>query len=225
MKVLVIGRGGREHAILWKLSRDLPDAEFFITRGNGRDVSHVALESDTPAYILATSGTTATPKLAITTRAITIDASPEQVWPWLVQMGETPRGGFYTYEWVERAMGMNVHNAETILAEYQHIKGNAELITAVNAAEVGAFEYVPKPFDLDDVAFLVARALETTQLRREVRRLRAAAMSPTRSAPTSRRSRPRTTACRSMSRCRTRPSIGRWPKAPTSRSRSAPAMR
>ena len=33
-KVLMVGNGGREHALLWKLKRDAPDAAFFITRGN-----------------------------------------------------------------------------------------------------------------------------------------------------------------------------------------------
>ncbi len=31
----MVGNGGREHALLWKLRRDAPDAELFITRGNG----------------------------------------------------------------------------------------------------------------------------------------------------------------------------------------------
>ena len=35
MKILVVGNGGREHALLWKLRRDAPDAELFVTRGNG----------------------------------------------------------------------------------------------------------------------------------------------------------------------------------------------
>jgi phosphoribosylamine---glycine ligase len=34
MKILLIGNGGREHALLWKLRRDAPGAEFWITRGN-----------------------------------------------------------------------------------------------------------------------------------------------------------------------------------------------
>ena len=34
------------------------------------------------------------------------------------------------------------------------------LITAVNAAEVGAFDYIPKPFDLDDMTNAARRALE-----------------------------------------------------------------
>jgi phosphoribosylamine---glycine ligase len=35
MKILIIGNGGREHALLLKLRADAPSAEFFITRGNG----------------------------------------------------------------------------------------------------------------------------------------------------------------------------------------------
>jgi phosphoribosylamine--glycine ligase len=35
MRVLIVGNGGREHALLWKLRRDAPAAELFITRGNG----------------------------------------------------------------------------------------------------------------------------------------------------------------------------------------------
>jgi phosphoribosylamine---glycine ligase len=35
MRVLVVGNGGREHALLWKLRRDAPAAELFVTRGNG----------------------------------------------------------------------------------------------------------------------------------------------------------------------------------------------
>lgn len=37
------------------------------------------------------------------TRAITIDAPPERVWPWLMQMG-IGRAGFYTHDWVERLL-------------------------------------------------------------------------------------------------------------------------
>ena len=37
------------------------------------------------------------------TRAVTIDAPPERVWPWLVQMG-IGRAGFYSHDWVERLM-------------------------------------------------------------------------------------------------------------------------
>jgi hypothetical protein len=35
------------------------------------------------------------------TRAVTIEAPPEAVWPWLAQIGDH-RAGFYSYDWVER---------------------------------------------------------------------------------------------------------------------------
>ena len=35
MKILVVGNGGREHALLWKLRADAPDAQLFVARGNG----------------------------------------------------------------------------------------------------------------------------------------------------------------------------------------------
>ncbi|HET7698264.1 MAG TPA: sigma-54 dependent transcriptional regulator [Vicinamibacterales bacterium] len=43
---------------------------------------------------------------------------------------------------------------------------------AVEAMKLGAFHFANKPFNLDEVAAIVARALETTQLRREVKQLR-----------------------------------------------------
>jgi len=58
----------------------------------------------------------------VTNRAITIDAPPEKVWPWLVQMGESPRGGFYTYAWIERLHGLDVTNADVILNEFQALR-------------------------------------------------------------------------------------------------------
>src|SRR5205823_12500282 len=39
-----------------------------------------------------------------TTRAITISAPAEEVWPWLVQMGYS-RGGWYSYDWLEHLIG------------------------------------------------------------------------------------------------------------------------
>jgi two-component system response regulator AtoC len=43
---------------------------------------------------------------------------------------------------------------------------------AVEAMSLGAYHYVNKPFNLDEVALLVEKALETSRLRREVRHLR-----------------------------------------------------
>ena len=57
----------------------------------------------------------------VTTRAVTVDAPPEAIWPWLVQMG-SGRGGAYTYDWIENLFGLDMHSADTILPQYQDIK-------------------------------------------------------------------------------------------------------
>ena len=54
------------------------------------------------------------------TRAIDIAAPASAVWPWLAQMGPSPRGGAYTYDWIENLLGLNMHSADTILPEFQH---------------------------------------------------------------------------------------------------------
>jgi hypothetical protein len=56
-----------------------------------------------------------------TTRAVTIDAPADAVWPWLVQIGEG-RGGFYSYSLLERAVGAEIHNAKTIHPEWQELR-------------------------------------------------------------------------------------------------------
>lgn len=50
------------------------------------------------------------PVTARHTHAVTIDAPPEAVWPWLVQIGDR-RAGFYSYDRLERATG-TVHYIE-----------------------------------------------------------------------------------------------------------------
>src|SRR3954469_19713438 len=50
--------------------------------------------------------------------------------------------------------------------------------TAVEAMKRGAYHYANKPFNLDEIALLVEKALETTRLRREVRTLRSAQAQP-----------------------------------------------
>ena len=55
------------------------------------------------------------------TMAVTIDASPEHVWPWLVQIGYR-RGGLYSYDWLDRLFGyLDRPSATRILPEFQHL--------------------------------------------------------------------------------------------------------
>ena len=55
-----------------------------------------------------------------TTRAVTIEASCEEVWPWLVQMGQG-RGGFYSYDWLANLVGLDTNSTDRIHAEWQRL--------------------------------------------------------------------------------------------------------
>ena len=57
-----------------------------------------------------------------------------------------------------------------------------DLRTAVEALKRGAYDYITKPFDVDDILMLVERALEKRALEREVLALRSA-LSPSGAAP------------------------------------------
>lgn len=56
----------------------------------------------------------------VATRAITIDAPADKVWPWIVQIGPAPRGGVYTYDWIENLLGLNMHSVDVVLPEFQN---------------------------------------------------------------------------------------------------------
>ena len=62
------------------------------------------------------------PANGVSTRAITIDAPASAVWPWLAQMGPAPRGGAYTYDWIENLLGLDMHSADHVLSEFQEPK-------------------------------------------------------------------------------------------------------
>lgn len=53
-----------------------------------------------------------------TTRAITLRATPEEIYPWLVQMG-VDRAGLYSYEGLENLVGLKVKNADAVHPEWQ----------------------------------------------------------------------------------------------------------
>jgi hypothetical protein len=64
----------------------------------------------------------------ISTRAVTVEAQPGAVWPWLAQMG-SGRGGVYTYDWIENLFGLHMHSVDVILPEFQDIDvGDAQTL-------------------------------------------------------------------------------------------------
>ena len=58
---------------------------------------------------------------AESTMAITVDAPPDAIWPWLRQLGQE-QGGFYSYEWAENLVGLDIHNADRIVPEWQDLQ-------------------------------------------------------------------------------------------------------
>ena len=55
----------------------------------------------------------------VSTRAIEIEAPASAVWPWIAQMGPSPRGGAYTYDWIENLLGLDMHSVDRVLPEFQ----------------------------------------------------------------------------------------------------------
>jgi len=63
------------------------------------------------------------------TRAVTINARPEAIWPWLVQMGMA-RAGWYSYDWIDN---LGRPSAERLIPELQHLEAVALHLDQVQA--------------------------------------------------------------------------------------------
>jgi two-component system, NtrC family, response regulator AtoC len=70
---------------------------------------------------------------------------------------------------------IKAHDPDTLVIL---LTAHSSVEIAVEAMKQGAYHYANKPFNLDEISLLVAKALETTQLRREVRALRASQAQP-----------------------------------------------
>jgi hypothetical protein len=53
------------------------------------------------------------------TRAVDIEAGPNDVWPWLRQMGAAPRAGWYSYDWADNR---GIRSAERVIPQLQHLQ-------------------------------------------------------------------------------------------------------
>lgn len=75
------------------------------------------------------------------TAATTVNARPEDIFPWLLQMGYG-RGGLYSYDFLDRMFGMlDAPSAKTILPEFQHLEpGDLIPVGRGGAFEVKAVE-------------------------------------------------------------------------------------
>ncbi len=88
------------------------------------------------------------------THGIEIDASPDEVWPWIAQLG-ADRGGFYSYQWLENVAGCELRNAERVHADWALNRGDVLVLhpkmppLPVVAIEPGHFFVVHAPVDAE----------------------------------------------------------------------------
>lgn len=66
MRILIVGNGGREHALLWKLRQDMPGATFYATRPNGGMAPFVEAVDIAPTDLEALSGFAAARQIDLT---------------------------------------------------------------------------------------------------------------------------------------------------------------
>ena len=103
---------------------------------------------------------------SIATHAITIDAPPEEVWPWIVQIGRD-KGGFYSYSWLENLVGCQLRNADRVVPEFQElsvgdpvwlhpkvpplpvliVKPGEAIVMGSNTSEPGTWGFYLKPME------------------------------------------------------------------------------
>jgi hypothetical protein len=62
----------------------------------------------------------------VITRGVTVRAPAEQVWRWLVQIGQD-RGGLYSYDWLDNMLGLRINSAREIREEWQHLTPGDEV--------------------------------------------------------------------------------------------------
>lgn len=67
--------------------------------------------------------------------AVTIDAPAEDVWVWLVQLGQD-RAGFYSYDWLERAFGLDIRNVREVRPEWQTLR-TGDVVRAAQPGYLG----------------------------------------------------------------------------------------
>lgn len=77
------------------------------------------------------------------TQAINIRAPAQSVWPWIVQIGQD-KGGYYSYELLENMVGCNIHNADSILPEFQELKPGDNLVMHPKAPKVPVVTVEPE---------------------------------------------------------------------------------
>ena len=103
----------------------------------------------------------------VSTRAITIHAKKEKIWPWIAQTGQN-RGGFNSYYWLENLFGAKMVNADSIHFKWQNPQpgdtvyyGKNEGYTLISLAKpneyysLGGWTFYLQPLDMGNTRLIV----------------------------------------------------------------------
>lgn len=75
------------------------------------------------------------------TRAVTVHAPVEEVWPWLAQIGED-KGGFYSYDFLENLAGCRIRSADRVHEEWQDVQpGDTLQLIAGTGPEIESVDH------------------------------------------------------------------------------------
>lgn len=65
------------------------------------------------------------------TRAVLVEATPAELWAWLIQVGQE-RGGFYSYQWLENLAQADIKNVYEINVEFQRLRRPGDTVWLAN---------------------------------------------------------------------------------------------
>ena len=108
------------------------------------------------------------------TRAIVINAPADEVWKWLIQLG-ADRGGFFSYTFIEKALGYETGNSGKIVPEFQEMKVGRVLESRDRVKSVLKYRFPVvavergKSFVLKDWGAFVLQAVNSTRTRLIIR--------------------------------------------------------
>ena len=107
-----------------------------------------------------------------TTRAVTIYAPANEVWKWVVQLGQE-RAGFYSNDWLENLVLSDIHNADEIRPEWQHHQQGDKIFGAGGVVYSQSSFWITKVYEEGKLLYLwgsiVVNPIDDTSTRLVVR--------------------------------------------------------
>ena len=101
---------------------------YFLNWGSNEELRSLSLSGD-----VFTAGQSHT-------RAVLIRAQPEEIWPWLVQMGQE-RAGFYSHQWLENLFRADMKNVYSIDSRFQKPRQVGDTVWLANRSHYNGIGY------------------------------------------------------------------------------------